>query len=505
MRYLLALMPILLVLVLMTRFRWGAHQAGLAGWLAGALLAWLSFGLTQQVFFVSQAKGLLLSFFVLAVMWPALFLYHWNDQNGGIKAVASLLRDAIPEEGMCQILMAWALSGLLEGLAGFGLPIAVVAPMLVAIGVPPLRAVAAVAVGHSWAVTFGDMGVIFQTLVLVTNLDAALIIPWAGLLLGVASLACGLGAACILGQQRHWRTVALLSFVIAVAQYGIAASGLLPLAAFGAGVAGLFVYILCFSRPWGPGRIIRRTIACDRAALMTIASYGALTLLMALLTMVAPLRTWSQSITWKAAFPAVKSLTGHVTPAGSGQVFRPLAHPGTLVLTVAFAGVLIGIGCVRHQRTLVRTTLNATWESAAKASVGVVSMVGLASFMEHCGMSFLLAQGVSYTFAAVYPLLSPGVGMLGAFATGSNNNSNVLFGPLQKDAALLLHIRPEILVAAQTAGGSLGSMIAPVKLILGCSTVHQVGKEGQALRTTVAWGIGIGLFLGAVTLLLARF
>ena len=109
---------------------------------------------------MSQAKGLLLSAFVLAVMWPALFLFHWNDQSGGIAGVARLLEGAIPNRGMCRVLLAWSLSGLLEGLAGFGLPIAVVAPMLAALGVPPLSAVAAVAVGHSWAVTFGDMGVI---------------------------------------------------------------------------------------------------------------------------------------------------------------------------------------------------------------------------------------------------------------------------------------------------------------------------------------------------------
>ena len=147
MRYFLAMLPILIVLALMIRLRWGAHKAGAAGWGAGMVLAAVWFGLTPQVFWVSQAKGLLLSLFVLAVMWPALFLYHWVDRNGGIADVAHLLEEAIPNRGMCLILLAWSLSGLLEGLAGFGLPIAVVAPMLTALGVRPLSAVAAVAVG----------------------------------------------------------------------------------------------------------------------------------------------------------------------------------------------------------------------------------------------------------------------------------------------------------------------------------------------------------------------
>ena len=245
MRYFLAMIPILVVLALMIGRRWGAHTAGMAGWLAGLAVGALSFGLTPQIVWVSQAKGLLLSLFVLAVMWPALFLYHWNDQNGGIAAVARLLEAAIPNRGMCRLLLAWSLSGLLEGLAGFGLPIAVVAPMLAALGVPPLRAVAAVAVGHSWAVTFGDMGVIFQTLIAVVGLDAGTLVPWAGLLLGVCCLFCGLGAAAILGELRQWPKVALLSALIGTTQYGLAAAGLIPLSAFGAGLAGLGTYILC--------------------------------------------------------------------------------------------------------------------------------------------------------------------------------------------------------------------------------------------------------------------
>src|SRR5512136_820546 len=99
---------------------------------------------------------------------------------------------------MCLVLLAWALSGLLEGIAGFGLPIAVVAPMLVALGVPAIRAVAAVAVGHSWAVTFGDMGVILQTLSAVVSVPVAELVPAAAVLLGFACLICGLMAAAVL-------------------------------------------------------------------------------------------------------------------------------------------------------------------------------------------------------------------------------------------------------------------------------------------------------------------
>ena len=519
MLYPLALLPILLVLALMIGRRWGAHQAGPAGWLAGVLVAALGFGLTSQVFWVSQAKGLLLSLFVLAVMWPALFLYHWSDQNGGITALARLLERAIPNRGMCLLLLAWAVSGLLEGLAGFGLPIAVVAPMLTALGVAPLTAVAAVAVGHAWAVTFGDMGVIFQTLIAVVGLDAAATVPWAALLLGLACWLCGLLAAAILGELRQWPKISVLAGVIAATQYGLAAGGLLPLAAFGAGLAGILVYLLgaklaamvyrLAGRAGSPREAVLaagETSSPTQPAVVTMLTYGVLTLLMAALTMVAPLRAWAQRTAWKANFPAVQSRTGFSTPAGSGQVFKPLAHPGTLILLVASASILFTGARARGRATaLAGKAALATCHSAVAATVGVISMVGLSTLMEHSGMSWLLAKGLSKTLGSLYPLLSPCVGILGAFATGSNNNSNVLFGALQKNVACLLGINPCLLAAAQTAGGSLGSMLAPVKIILGCSTVGQVGKEGQVLRKTVPYGLAMGLALGLVAWFLSHW
>ncbi len=548
MAYFLALIPILVVLVLMIRQRWGAHTAGMAGWLAGLAVGALGFGLTPQIFWVSQAKGLLLSGFVLAVMWPALFLYHWNDQNGGIAAVARLLEAAMPNRGMCRVLLAWSLSGLLEGLAGFGLPIAVVAPMLAALDVPPLRAVAAVAVGHSWAVTFGDMGVIFQTLIAVVGLDARSLVPWAGLLLGVSCLFCGLGAAAILGELRQWPKVVLLSVLIGTTQYGLAAAGLVPLSAFGAGLAGLGIYIVCArggrcrgASVEGPGASVegrgssvegtkRQPSTLDPRpsypstldprpserggrqrgggkadpAAVTIGTYGALTVLMAAITMAGPLRAWTQSLAWKPGFPAVTSRAHFSTPAGAGQVFRPLAHPGTLILAVA--GLSVGLSGLRDRGAVeaAKQAARATWRSAARASVGVIAMVGLSTLMDHCEMSYLLAKGLSHLLGALYPVVSPCVGMLGAFATGSNNNSNVLFGSLQKNVALFQHLNPCLLVAAQTAGGSMGSMLAPVKLILGCSTVGLPGQEGRVLRQTVLCGLAIGLALGMLTLALCR-
>ena len=239
MLFFLAALPILILLLLMLLFRWSGPAAGLAGWLVAIFAAALAFGLTPQVFWVSQVKGLLLSLFVLAIFWPALYLYNVVQQAGGIRAMAAGLEQAVGDPGILTVILAWAFSGLLEGLAGFGLPIAVVAPMLAGLGVEPVTAVAAVAIGHAWSVTFGDMGVIFQTLLGVVHMDAAQLVPLSALLLGAACLACGLAAAYLLGQIRRWPLVVALGLLMAGVQYGLAAGGLTQLAAFGAGLSGV--------------------------------------------------------------------------------------------------------------------------------------------------------------------------------------------------------------------------------------------------------------------------
>jgi lactate permease len=501
--YFFAALPILILLGLMIGPRWSAHKAGPAAWLAGILIAALGFGLTPAVWWVSQVRGLLLSLFVLAVLWPALLLYNIVNRTGGIRAISIGLEHAIGEQGLLQILLAWAFSALLEGLAGFGLPIAVVSPMLVALGVEPVIAVAAVAVGHAWSVTFGDMGVIFQTLAGVVKQEPAVLAPYAALALGAACLACGLAAARILGYGCQWPRVLLLGLLMAVVQYGLAVAGLAPLAALGAGFAGLLGGLLIARWKTVLNKSEQR-FSVTPALAGALASYGGLTLLMTVIAWPGPLRALIYPVVWQPHFPEVATLTGVITPAGPGQAFRPWVHPGTAILLAALLSYVV----YRRARLCfpgdLRVTALATWRAAAPSSLGIIATVGLSTLMEHTGMTQLLASGLAALMGAAFPLVSPLVGILGAFATGSNNNSNVLFAPLQNNIAALLAIDPRLLLATQTAGGALGSMIAPAKLTVGCSTVGLKGREGDVLRLTLFYGLGIGLLLGALALLFAR-
>jgi lactate permease len=127
-------------------------------------------------------------------------------------------------------------------------------------------------------------------------------------------------------------------------------------------------------------------------------------------------------------------------------------------------------------------------------------MVCFAMIMDQSGMTYLLAEGVSQIFGKAYPVFASSVGTLGAFMTGSNTNSNVVFGMLQKQTAELAGLSIPVVLGAQTTGGSIGSMLAPAKILVGCSTVGLSGKEGPVLRTTLKYGVIITGLIGLLAL-----
>lgn len=495
---LVAAIPILLLLILMTVFRWSGTRAGIVSWLATSILAVVFFGLTTQVLVVSQLKGLIFSIYVLGVLWPALMLYHLNNEVGGINALTTWLGGQVTDRALLNILIAWTFTGILEGIAGFGLPIAVAAPMMVSLGVPALLSVSAAAIGHTWAVTFGNMGMVFQSLVSLSGYQEAEIVPYAAALMGIACLLCGLGVALILGEIRHWRFVLIIAIIMSLTQYLVAAGGLLPLSGFGASLLGLISGIL-FSRKIKPAG---GTIPVTKVFWGTLASYSILAFITLLIFVDGPIHRILFPFYWRMELPEVTTSTGIITKAGFGQMFRWFSYPGTIILVVIMISQTLFLRIKIGTCKIFKAAVQKTYRTAFPVTIGIIATVGLSVMMDHTGMTQLLAETLSNLTGKVFPVISPIIGMVGAFATGSNTNSNVLFVSLQKQIAGLISVVPVILISTQTAGGSLGSMIAPAKLIVGCSNVGLVGKEGQVLRMTLPYSLAIGLLIGLVGLIL---
>ena len=134
------------------------------------------------------------------------------------------------------------------------------------------------------------------------------------------------------------------------------------------------------------------------------------------------------------------------------------------------------------------------------SSVSIASMVSMAVIMQHAGMTDTLARGLAQGVGPLYPLIAPWIGALGAFMTGSNTNSNVVFGALQMRTAELLEYSLAIILAAQTAGAALASIMAPTKVVVGASTAGMAGREGDVMRKLLVYTAILLVFVSLLTI-----
>ena len=107
--------------------------------------------------------------------------------------------------------------------------------------------------------------------------------------------------------------------------------------------------------------------------------------------------------------------------------------------------------------------------------------------MADTGMTILLAEGIAKGSGPIFPLVSPFIGLLGSFMTGSNTNSNVLFGILQVETARNLEIGAVTIASVQSIGASVGSTMAPAKVLLGAALTGLAGREHEIMRLVVPY------------------
>jgi lactate permease len=84
--------------------------------------------------------------------------------------------------------------------------------------------------------------------------------------------------------------------------------------------------------------------------------------------------------------------------------------------------------------------------------------------------------------------------------TGSNTNSNVVFALLQLRTADLLGYPIAIILAGQTAGAGLASVVAPAKIVVGTSTADLAGREGEVMRKMLPYIIVLVLLTSLLTI-----
>ena len=157
---LVALIPVVFLLVLLAVFRAPAWIAVMAGSLVTFLLAmwvWrMPFDVGSQAFLNGAATG----------MWNVNWITFWGLILFNTLSLTGLFenfRRWLIAQGSADVrvqtmLFAWAFGALLEGLVGFGYPWAVVAPILISLGISDLNAIRVAAIANNAPVSYGALG-----------------------------------------------------------------------------------------------------------------------------------------------------------------------------------------------------------------------------------------------------------------------------------------------------------------------------------------------------------
>ncbi|GAA2735048.1 L-lactate permease [Pedococcus aerophilus] len=522
--WVLAVSPVvlLLALVLWGRFSTIVNASVTVAYsVAVAVLAFGAGGLTVAV---GLGKGAWVGLWILYVIWPALLMHHLAT-HVGMKALGQALSTMLPRRTENVLLLAWVLPSFIQGVSGFGTPIAVAAPLLVALGIGKARAVALPLIGYHWAVGFGSMGSSFYMGALTAHLDSpgrAAYAASAAVLLGVNCVLAGVLVALmdggLAGLRDGWRLLATAGPVMALVQAGAARlePGIAALCAGASGVAVVFV-LRRFSRR-GSAVEAPATVPADAGSPVGVEATGAhagapagtashdsdedmrtraraaavpyaLLGIVALAVFLPPaLRSWAKGhLLVGPSFPQTSTHQGTVNDAVS--VYNPIAlvgHPGTFLLIACAGSVVVWASRGVWRRGAWGPVWRGALKQAWKSSPSVVLLASVAGVLVDSGMVRTVAQGAAVATGGAYPAIAPLVGALGSFITGSTTSSNALFSSLQADVAHLIGEPPADLLAGQLAGGNIGNSLAPVVILLGLSAVGAARRTGEVLRMTLA-------------------
>ena len=240
--WLLAASPVVFLVAAIVRLSWSVPRVGAVACVLAVALALLVFGAEPGHAAIAAAKGISLSLFVLTIVWTSVYLFNVLDRLKAIDVIGRSMA-ALASDGLAQaLIIGWGFSSFIQGITGFGVPVAVTAPLLIMLGFSPARAAAMALVGHGWAVTFGSMASSYYTIQLVTGIEGEVIAPHMALLFAPVIVASGALVAHIQGgaaaMARSLPLVVVAGLIMAGAMYALALVGAPQIASTVPGVPG---------------------------------------------------------------------------------------------------------------------------------------------------------------------------------------------------------------------------------------------------------------------------
>ncbi|HEY3899851.1 MAG TPA: L-lactate permease [Chthoniobacter sp.] len=526
-----AAIPVVFLLAAIAWLHIRIHLAAIGGLIAALAIAVGVFHMPTDAAAAATVFGA--AFGLMPIGWIILnviFLYQLTVMRGHFEVLRDSLARVAPDARIQLILIAFAFGAFLEGMSGFGTPVAITAAILIQLGFKPLHASGLALIANTAPVAFGGLGIPIVTLHQVTDLDVRSLSAMIGRQLPFFSCIIPFWIVAAFdgwrGVKAVWPAALTAGVAFAVPQFLVSTLHGPWLVDIVAGSSAIAATILLLQF-WRPREIL--TVAkpeTDEATAASASSQAA--------AAPPPLDRKKVALAWmpwailtvcilcwglqpvkqrldQIATPqfAVRHLDQRiqrvppVAPANSKPEkavfnFNFLSTTGTGILVAAIvAGFAMGIPPVQMLRAYFLTIWRIRY-----SLVTIAAMLALGNVTKYAGTDATLGLALAKT-GAFYPFFGTLLGWLGVALTGSDTASNVLFGSLQKITAHQIGVSPVLMCAANSAGGVMGKMVDAQSIVVASTATSWYGHEGAILRYVFWHSLALATLMGILVYLQA--
>lgn len=539
---LIAFIPILLTIILMAVANWPAKKALPVAWALTTVIALTVWKVDIVHVLGFSLFGMGKAFDLLVIIFGAILILNTLKQSGAMATINHGFAGITTDRRIQLVIIGWLFGAFIEGAAGFGTPAALCAPLLVGLGFPPLAAAMSTLILNSTPVSFGAAGtpIAGAMSTLQTNLAEVAVDPmvfervlvkWVALphafvgafvpLLAIAML------TRLFGRERSIRAglaaapFAIFSGLAFVVPYSITAWTLgreFP-SLLGA-LIGMPIIILAAKKgflvpketwefpPVAEWEVHWRSKVDvedieeeePMSLAMAWAPYGLIAAIL-VLTRIPAVGLKDLMVSQAIPFANILGIEG------LNYDFKWAYLPGTIPFILV---ALVTVFLHRMSAAEVKAAWGTSLKQIVGAAIALFAGVAMVQIMLNSGtnaaelpsMMTSMAQATAGIAGGAFPFFSVFIGVLGAFISGSNTVSNVLFASFQFETATILGLPQALIVSLQVVGGAVGNMICVNNVVAVCATVGIFGVEGRIIRGNALpcfiYGIAVTLLMAAL-------
>lgn len=510
------ILPLLLFFVLLGAFKVKTHWCALISLIAAILIAVVGFKMPVTLSLLAAGQGIVFALIpIIYIIIAAVWLYNLTEISGRSKDLRAVFNTIGKGDIRVQaLIVAFSFCGLLEGLAGFGAPVAIVAAMLVSLGLRPVKAAVVTIVGNAINVGFGAMAIPATTAGRLGGQNPLLVAADMGHLSWIIACFMPLVLLWILdggrGVAQLW-PLALISGIATAAGHFVTTGFSYELTAVLASLIGLaasYVFLLVWT-PKTPDEYRSDDAQEDRPDGSRIAL--ALLPYVLVVVVIALTKLWKIGVDIDSVFKAtdikipVPGLHGVLVDAKGQAVsstiytFQFLSNPGTWIFVTAIAVAFIygrTSSGGRFPMTFGKgiATLFKTISTLKISILTICLVMGLAYVMNMSGQTGAIGAALATT-GILFAFLSPILGWLGTAVAGSATSAGALFANLQSTAAQIAGLDPATLLAGNTIGGGIGKIVSPQNLTIAATAINEPGSEAEILKKAAPYSIALLVIL----------